>query len=386
MCSFSRATSLIPAALEPSLAIKAAAYNSVLTSSGSPLTASCPTGNCTWPTTPSLAVCGGCTNITWERNCREETAECNYYLPSSGEVANLTNFQVSGQGLGFTVFPTVGGIYQANTTDRLYFANFNVVGAPNNSLAHASFQLTDNETVAAECALWMCLQTYSTRQITGQTHETILAEHSTVDDSQDIFDFSSNITFVDLPPTLNALPGTKYMMYRPAAVAFNQYFTTLFNGSIFLNQGLQQFDSDIINGIWNSSSTLDPWIRNVAGSLTNAIRSVSNQNNHFEEAYLGTASQLGYRIRWPWIILPGVMVLLSLIVLVVSIMRTSRIPVRAWKGSPLTVLFMDVDPGLRARAAQGAVMDEFEGIESALGKTEVVLSNRGEAGWMIVPK
>ena len=61
--------------------------------------------------------------------------------------------------------------------------------------------------------------------------------------------------------------------------------------------------------------------------------------------------------------------------------RTARSPLRAWKGSPLTLLFTDVDPELRRQAA--GAMDTVEGIEKVAGKTSVLLEDRGNGNWSI---
>lgn len=47
----------------------------------------CSTGNCTWPVVPSLAMCGGCSNVTGilESNCTTPYL-CNYSLPDGMEL------------------------------------------------------------------------------------------------------------------------------------------------------------------------------------------------------------------------------------------------------------------------------------------------------------
>jgi len=52
----------------------------------------------------------------------------------SGEVSNITNFERASMGIGFVVYQSPGSVYDTSKTDTLYIANFEVVGAPNNSL------------------------------------------------------------------------------------------------------------------------------------------------------------------------------------------------------------------------------------------------------------
>lgn len=296
----------------------------------------------------------------------------------SGEVANLTNFAEASQGAGFQVFQSTEAVYRADSTDVLYIANFEVVGAPNNSLEWTPWQ--NKMTVASECALWMCIQAYETKQVNGNQSQVVIQEFPTVHNSSLGIGsvLSNNVTFEDLPTAMNAKPNTKYMVSGGAVLALQQYFGTFFNGTIFLNQQAQLASSDIMMGIWNSSADLDPWMKNVAGSLTNVIRSSQADQGTF---YNGTGSQLGYDVRWPWIVLPLAVVVLSLFVLVATMVKTARSPVRAWKSSPLTLLFTDVDQALRSRVA--GHLDEFEGIDNVAGKTAVALADRGYGSWSI---
>jgi hypothetical protein len=48
----------------------AAMYSGVLTSNIDPVSPSCPSGNCTWPATPTMAVCGECAALDYgEPDC-----------------------------------------------------------------------------------------------------------------------------------------------------------------------------------------------------------------------------------------------------------------------------------------------------------------------------
>lgn len=375
--------------MQPPLALKAATYNGALTASVDPLTSHCPSGNCTWPATPSLALCGGCVNSTWELNCPQSGNAsdggsfglCQYKLPS-GEIANLTNLTQGGEGIGFQVFPSKGSYYNTKRSDILYVANFEAVGAPNGSISETWTPADKSNTVASECALWMCVQSYQTQQVDAAQTQTVLGEYYTVDNSS-TNDIISNITFVNVPSDLNTMSSSVYAVYFPAQLAMSQYFMTLFNGTIELNMEEQLPSSDIISGIWNSSANLDTWIKSIATGVSNVIRDSEIQTPAESNFYQGTGSQLGYDVRWPWIILPAFCVGLSLFVLVVIIFRTARSPVRAWKGSALAFLFTDIDPELRRQV--GASMDEFGGIEKVAGKTGVMLEDRGFGNWNIRP-
>ena len=152
----------------------------------------------------------------------------------------------------------------------------------------------------------------------------------------------------------------------------------MFNGSL-LFQERPSFTDDYLQAMWNASADLDGWIKNLALSMTNVVRT-TNTSGPFG-LYDGTGYQLGVQIHWPWITLPAVLVAMSLIILIVTIVQTARSPVKAWKGSPLALLFMDVDPSLK-KAATGQ-MENFNGIEDLIGITKVVMKPDGDADWII---
>lgn len=78
-------------------------------------------------------------------------------------------------------------------------------------------------------------------------------------------------------------------------------------------------------------------------------------------------------------ILPAILVASSLIILIVTITKTVRSPVEAWKGSPLALLFMNVDQDIRESTL--GRMDTYDGIQDSVGKTRVMLETDQEGGW-----
>lgn len=370
----------------PPLAFKAAAYNSALTASSTTLIADCPTGNCTWPTTPSLAVCGGCVNSTWDISCGqiesdgESQSVCQYHLPS-GEIANISDFRDLDMGVGFQVFPSTGFVFDPSRTDMMFLVNFEAVGSPNDT--DPTWKPANNaSTVAVECALWMCIQSYETKQIDAKQTQTVLKEYSIVDNSSLILP-ESNITFVNIPSDMNVIPSSVYYVDSWAYFAMQNYLGSLFSGNITLRMGHRErtVSSDITSGIWNSSADLDTWIKSLATGLSNVVRTYSPPTEAENDFYKGVALQLGYDIRWAWISLPAASVVLSLFIMFVIIIRTARSPVRAWKGSALTLLFTDVDPELKNQVT--FAMDRHEGIKNLAGKTPVILEDRGYGNWRI---
>ena len=374
--------SLTLAALSPPLALKASASSGILSSTASPLTAECLTGNCSWPITPSLAICGGCVNSKFEVHALDP--ETYTYRMPSGNTVNISNFPLGDIGTAFQVVRSGGFHYRANDSQTLYLSNWEAVGAPANTTSASDWQNWQNAsttTVASECALWMCVQSFDTRQTNGKQSQTVTRSFSQIHPwtarTNDENYYNYNVSFLDLPPEMNPPLSHNFSVYPSAFFAISEYFGTLFTGNISFFRMQQAYTSDYIQGIWDASGDLDTWIQTVATSMTNIIRTVGEAEPAI--GYDGIGYQLGYDVRWAWIVLPAIMIGMSLLILVFIIVKTARSPVHAWKGSPLVLLFLNVDGELRERAL--TQMEQFHGVEKAIGNSQVLLSREMNGGW-----
>ena len=363
------------------LTLKAAAYNGILSPNIQPLPISCPTGNCTWPTTASLAICGGCSNSTYQLSCntaadanikaQEGVASpvCSVTMPS-GMVANLSREE---QGSAFQVMQSKGAAYSLSNSSMLYITNFDLVGAPGNSYETA---WSPSNTVAAECAMWSCVQAYDISVTT--TQQTQFSQNfSKVVKPGVHADLFSNYTFLDLPAEMNPGHNSQFNVTLINASLLRNFLASLFSGNASGAPDFPNASSDIIQAIWNATAAdLDGWMKNVALSMTNALREF---NPAPDDMYNGTGYQLGVQVRWEWIILPAVLVLSSLLILIVTIVKTARSPVQAWKGSPLALLFTDVDQDIRKRA-EGR-MDAYQGLDDSVGNVKVMMKKDENGNW-----
>ena len=137
-----------------------------------PVQANCPSGNCSWPLTPSLAVCSGCAPVfPIHTNCN--TTACNFTMPS-GSVFELTNFTAaSHEGIGFQVMQSYGQHWNTSIIDCLYVANFDMMGAPYGLVSGmVKFPSMLND---YECALWMCINTYNTSISAGKQTQYVVS-------------------------------------------------------------------------------------------------------------------------------------------------------------------------------------------------------------------
>ena len=359
-----------------------------------------------------MGVCGGCVNTTYELDC---SGECRYTTPS-GASANLSDFSArGGEGIAFQVYPSPGFHYPSDQIDQLYIANFEAIGARANIYSNG---FNNNEAiVAAECALWMCVQSLNSGTIDAKQTTDVRREFAKVISSNWTGDYVSNFTFESLPGDMNPASSANFTVYVPAVIAMQGFFSHFFNGTVELNQQyvppfffcsstfhhplglysppchvlnirstnisylrtrLHQANTDVVQALWNSSASLDPWIRTIASSLTTAIRTLEPQTLPL---YNGHGYQLGYDVHWPWITLPALLVAASLLLLLVVMVKTGSSGVSPWKGNPLSALFMSVDEGLRGRG-RGA-LDMRGGVVEAVGKERVGVERDWDGGWKV---
>ena len=307
----------------------------------------------------------------------------------SGNVVNLTNtanYDLTTQQVIFRVVANSQGVYTSSDyndsqIDRLFIGKFEAFGAPYdpNAIAAASgdqaYSWPNSSTIASECALWMCIQTYNASQVDGNKTELITSEFS---------DFVSfTIDPHDIENYTYLQPYSNYTVSSDAYDAMTEYIQGVdyFDGNIQVGGGGQLPSSDFVQAIWYASADpgdLNAWSQNLAKGITNVIRTTAPQPSGL---YDGKAYQLGIRVRWPWIVLPTSLVLASLIILISTIVRTERSCVGAWKSSPLTLLFMEVDEDIRKRAS--GQTGRRDGLRSSTGRIKVTMRADEQGDWML---
>lgn len=308
-------------------------------------------------------------------------------MPSGTQVTLQNVWQNGGEGNGFAVFPSQGAKYEQNDTSMLYIANFEMIGAGYSEAAGDFDPSVDADVNAYECAMWMCVQAYNVSMTTSRQAQVVTQNFSRVVNSSFSTDEDlSNITFAGLPEDMNPTPdATNYSVVLLASEALRDFTETLLNGTVFLNLESVTPSSDVVQAIWNvtgSVAELDSWIKNLAGSMTNVIRSSNVESSDESNLYYhGTAYQLGYEVRWVWITLPAILVVMSALILATIMIQTATSPVPAWKASPLTLLFVDVDSNLR-RNADGR-MSHVNGVRKSVGKFRVVLRHDEDKNWRL---
>ena len=419
------------------LAIRATVLNGILAGDVSDLPVHCSTGNCTWPTIPTLGMCGGCTDVTANltKACghkgRENATDtildydetyCNYSLPSG------TNFTSSrANGVFGTIFHlsdlvsnnTQGDVYKQSipsdslgpyvslenkTPDevgdvQLYTANFEAIYTPWNSsgLGLSQIASVDTQVFATECALWLCVQAYDVSVSSGRLSQSMVRSWSKAH-YRGLQGDNFNVGFSDLPAEFNVAPSSNYSVSLDALT--NLFYLFDFSNSIV--EEVQNFTCDGEPGcklpatdlapvavltsssygaaaMWASSQDWDGFIQGIARSVTNNIRTYATAPDDTQALYAGQAyiTESYVHVRWAWITYPAAMVFASFLYLLIVMWQSHRSSrtynCYAWKDSTLALLSVSLDQQIMEEAKSGLAGPGE--LSERIGNKEVVLEN-----------
>ncbi|KAI9658615.1 MAG: hypothetical protein M1821_002175 [Bathelium mastoideum] len=341
-----------------SISAKAAVINGALSIDVTPVQANCPSGDCSWPTTPTIGVCGTCIDIS----SKIQTPSLNTNRQDQPQVLTITN------GSNFISNPSTAN----DSSIDMLLIDFNIIASQGQAIVNP---------VATECALWFCLQALGASQVDGVQNTTAIQTWSEASSPSHA---SSSYTFTSVPPSFNLSPDSNYTVTSSAFDAYSSYLPTIINGSVSSTSDGYAPSSDFAEAIWLSLSDLDVWIQHLATSLTNHLRlagtnSLLASDDQTEiHRYDGTAYETAafVRVRWAWFAFPAGMVLLSLLYLIASMLSAWQSGTHIWKSSALPLLLADVDPGVKLQADRG--VHEPGGIAKAAGTRRVSLN--GEDG------
>ncbi|KAI0440412.1 hypothetical protein F4803DRAFT_527211 [Xylaria telfairii] len=364
-------------AFNPTLSTKLAIYNGFMSSTITYPSASCPTGNCTWPVIPTMGVCGSCVDLTSEIKVNKSTSSfCAVTVGSlnltgscDSKLLDFMPIFTVGRGSG-RVFERVDDI-QWDSPNLI--GTFGALGLPGSKTLSSGL----DGSVATECALWYCLQAHEVGVELGETRDRVIRSWNRAT-SLAPGSTNGNITFTSIPDEMNVNSTDLYGMPNMQVLGMSQYINKTFIGGVNADGGLGVIapTTDFAEGMQRSLDDPDSWIDRLARSMTNDIRlnqSVVGTSTQYD----GTTSNTGVIIivRWPWIAYPASLVFLSFVYLVYIITYTAQLPVRPWKSDALLPLCLQLDNDLKAMAAEGA--DKPGGIEERIGRYRVKLDMPG---------
>lgn len=336
----------------------------------------CPTGNCLWPQFTSLGFCSSCQDITQEmqqdstsvstsvftqwddvRRTEKNTTFTysvprsfldGYYenadpsnLPSVNLTMSTFSMDVNGSGItGLTGAPRF--LAWALSSDGTADTNRTPSGFGLYMFIRTSTSLSSPGIVLSAdlCSMSFCLKTRSVSVSSGKVNSSVLdtiyanrnlSTHSGLNTSYVFPDGSDSLT-------LNLGPATE--------PALENALGTLLTGNVSETTASQSQDSNsssssnLIAG-FDASHNVSLAMTNLATAMSNYIRDASN---HTVSGQLGI-TETYVRVLWPWITLPGIIVVVGALFLITGIIETKRRDVDIWKDSELALLFHGLDGG-----------------------------------------
>ncbi|KAJ9608361.1 hypothetical protein H2200_007349 [Cladophialophora chaetospira] len=264
----------------------------------------CPSGNCTWPSYLSLAICSACADVSDEISHRsKQDAPMGWFFPSwagfktgyaSAPAENLTSYYLPNglnidnkipayktQGYGYSTNPVMmtsqGNFSPSKSltfkkyTTLLYSSTFMHVA--NSSFPfQGTWQSGEPEIHATECGIYLCIKKYTSVVENGVLNESSSVVTSTrgnasfepiFTDEQDSVEYGEGISpnvdalyspntyfprsdlQIVVPPGTNSANDLKFVNITQSAIdALSLYVSSIFESSTFTNLTIQIADSN----------------------------------------------------------------------------------------------------------------------------------------------
>ncbi|KAL8660521.1 MAG: hypothetical protein Q9202_006476 [Teloschistes flavicans] len=343
------------------LSLKAAIYNGVFDikdNADSGISHTCSTGDCSWRSLTSLAICSKCVDITSyvEKHCTND--KCYLLSLPNGPV-------LSG----------LGGQINASTTN----ISSELHGIMPSVLRFSSLiskKVSDpNDVYAVECSMFYCVGKYNASVSNGIADQRMLA--SWRNDSIRL-DVESDIILN--PPSSFTNESNRDEPFRVthiAAAAINSFMSTTFTGSGGVNNSGSAFSSDVMQALYDTSN-LTKRIDNLATSMSNSIR---GQDDHVSGPAYGIAwtKETYVHVRWGWFAFPVTLVSLASLFLLGIILETSHRDVLVWKSSNLALLFHGRN--LNLTASSDTPVSQLSAMTSRASDIRAKLLETPQGGW-----
>ena len=315
------------------------------------VTMDCPTGNCTYATYQSVGFCSRCANITDFLDLNVTSM----YPGSSMSMSSMTSSEYEYKlpnGWNFTT--SYSNKYMMNATSNRDLVSLDPKGWP--LVLNFTAITTDGISMppdisATECALYFCVHTYNASVENGKFHEKLIATDATSN-----YDPSTTENTILTPETCY-WNGTQYHApYAGASIeqehcnynvswlsplALSNSLSPLMkgSGSLFVSNR-PDWSSETARAIYGTYGNITE-IGNVFHSLASALTTHARSKVCDARVDGITWTVQSYvHVRWLWMILPGILVLFTLIFFVATIFNTRHQYI--WKSSPLALLFSNV--------------------------------------------
>ncbi|KAJ2975798.1 hypothetical protein NUW58_g8257 [Xylaria curta] len=276
------------------LSTKAAIYDSLVAAAISDLPLFCETGNCTWPITPSLAVCGACAESLFSTSCDAEKG-CSYSMPSGTSISSPPGAPFE---YHFTVVPSNGSSTFPNTSSKAVISLFDMMSSAKTP--------RDNTVRAYQCGLWFCLRGYDVVVTNGIVKRSVAVEWTKSDLVPKSSSHYDDYVFLDIPTKMNVKEHTRYSVPSDSLKTLRQFMDKLTLGNASQVAGAITYDTDWVQAMEAATGDLPGWISRVTLSLTNDIQLTGTVRPNGNSKYSGTAYTMApyIKVNWYWVAYP----------------------------------------------------------------------------------
>jgi Protein of unknown function (DUF3176) len=375
--------------------MKAAIYDGVFYANtsvtGAAVSANCPTGNCTFPDYASMAVCSQCHDITSlitsvcipanfgikiPGNCTMQATLPNGLTMRNGigeQITNSFHFNYLNMSTNSTLNKDDAMISRSLVNVTMLISNVKVAKVPD-------YELLYRNTMAFDCIFHFCVQKYAGEVSKGFFSEVITDKFIGYEPPYNEYWEPSVVTI----PKGHILRDSNhtFSVDWQTKMAIGKYLAGLFSG---VGKGrsvddAQWFDSDVLEAIFlNGPARVPQTFANVATSMTNNIRLKS------ETLTFGTAiaSDTYIHVRWVWLLLPLIMVVLTAVLLALTVWQSRRWDIPNWRSSALAVMAYGLQEtevsALRVRDVGLTGKEKISELERWTKGVHVSLRRRGHA-------
>ena len=321
--------------------MRAAIFTGMFTN-GTNVVPNCLTGNCTWQPFDSVAICCSCNDITqhmeikratWEAGFPSPVESCEMSLPN-GVSLNFTNYNAPWYSMNLTRDTVV--------TDELAHIQSTIVNFTtlfSRSEGGSNCTQPDADTLAVECSMYWCVQTYNTSMTNS-----ILKEHA-YSPRPMFLSVESNTIFNSLH--LNETSAA-YTVGESAPIAVQDFLGyEIFQSGNSTKSDKFAYDStsDMIRLLRTASAKSG--VKGIADSMANLVRSMTTsvrtepQTTDPGPSVSGTLHQQVrfIHVRWQWLILQIGLDVLAIVFLAGVIVQTLRTKTEVWKSSQIAMIF-----------------------------------------------
>ena len=326
---------------------------------GTSVTPNCPTGGCDIPPFQTLAICSRCSDVSHLLTTKEEkgceSPIVSFFLPNGlhlnktipGKDSILTSATLSHGGLE--------GLSGIKDFGPSAFFNLSAISAP----AEAPL----SNATATHCSLYWCVNTYSASMEDSRTKETL------IDTYHDSGAHYHRGTLNLRPPVKGSSTASNFSVMDASSLTgwlvdklqFNNTPNSWCNSIKGIITDGESKENEFYRIILNAP--LSDSFNKIAAGMTKHVRSAQrrvqayheNSGTLFSYPVIGLAHgtswtvQTQLHVRWAWIILPAMLIILTMIFLIMIALQSRHRRLDTWKSSTISLLCSGLDPNIQQK-------------------------------------